>query len=190
MKKQTKIMIVILAIISLGVYYGYQKYSFNKKQQTSSTEIKSNQTVENSTDEKSKKIITDQVNKAETSRTEADVASAKKAVETLPPGADKDALTKKINAIAINDGKATDFITNAQYVEELFSSTLYVEIKNSSKVKGVTVAGTKLVLDDRYIVENGKVKIVFKKGTPKDSIGKVVINTVESDYEVKTNIIK
>lgn len=195
MKKQTKLLVVILAIISLGVYYGYQKYNFNKKQKTANSinqtsKAKSNQTDKNSIDEKFKKNVTNQVNKAEISKTEADVASAKKAIETLPAGADKETLAKRINAISINGGNTKDFVTNAQYLEELFSSNLYVEIKDSSKVKGVTVAGVKLGLNDRYIIEKGKVKIVFPKGTPKDSIGKVVINTVESDYEIKADIIK
>lgn len=185
--------LILFTMFSIGVYYGYQKYNFDKEQQFSANltkNSKSNPIDKNSIDEESQKAIIDKVTRSENSKTEADIESAKKAVSTLPPGAAKEALNKRINAIVVNKNDTTDFITNAEYVEELFSNTLYVETKDSSKVKGVTVAGLKLELDERYIIENEKVKIVFKKRTPKDSIGKVVINTDELDYEVKSDMIR
>ncbi|APM40341.1 hypothetical protein [Clostridium kluyveri] len=192
MKKQTKLLIVVLlAVLLIGLCYGYKRYKQqNSNDVTKNNQIKSNQTSKNSIDEKSKKTVIDKVTKAEHSKSETDITSAKKAVETLPEGNDKQALAKRINAITVNESNSGDFIVSAQYSEELFSSNLYVTTKDSSKIKGVTVNGDKLKLDDRYIIENGKVKIVFKKGTPKDSIGKVIINTEASDYEVKADVIK
>jgi hypothetical protein len=75
-------------------------------------------------------------------------------------------------------------IKSIQYADEMFSSNLYVEVSNPEKVTGVTVDGVQLQLDDRYAIENGKVKITFKKGTSKDKLGKVIISGASKSYEI------
>lgn len=80
---------------------------------------------------------------------------------------------------------ANDFsVKNVEYLDEIFSSNLYVEVSNPGKVIGVTVDGVSLELDDRYTIEDNKVKITFKKGTPIDKIGNVLIITSSKSYEV------
>jgi Putative cell wall-binding domain len=100
----------------------------------------------------------------------------------------KDALDVSVEALA---SAATDtFVTAAQYTEELFSSNLYVTVADATKVTGVTVNGTALVLEDKYTIVDGKVKIIFKKGIAKDAIGTVVIKTADKDYTVSADMIK
>ncbi|APM40344.1 hypothetical protein BS101_17190 [Clostridium kluyveri] len=77
------------------------------------------------------------------------------------------------------------FIKSIEYVDETFSSNLYVEVSDSEKVTGVTVDGVQLQLDDRYSIENDKIKITFEKGTAKDNLGEVLINSSSKSYKIE-----
>lgn len=85
----------------------------------------------------------------------------------------------------VSDLSVDDFtIKSVDYIEDMLSSNLYVQVSNPEKVTGVTVDGVALQLNDRYILEGNKVKIIFPKGTLVDKIGKVVIVTSSKSYDI------
>ncbi|WPC42248.1 hypothetical protein [Clostridium sp. JS66] len=99
MKKQVKIILPLaIVLILIGGYYMYQKNSTYNK-------AKSNQTAQNAANKNAanetlKKNAADEIAKAEKSKSEKDINSAKQAVGKLPEGADKRSLNDKLSLIA------------------------------------------------------------------------------------------
>jgi Putative cell wall-binding domain len=121
-----------------------------------------------------------------------DAVTAANALPTTATQAQVDAATKAItDAItALKPAVETSIITGAEYAEGLFSSDLTVSVTDVTKVTGVTVNNVEYALDDKYTIEDGKVKIVFKKGTAVTAIGTVVIKTADKNYTLDASIIK
>ena len=120
-------------------------------------------------------------------------------VENLDAKADQnavDALVKELNDAKAKlaekaEASKDEFSIKASTFEEgLMSNNLYIEVSKLEDVIGVTVDGKELQEDDRYLKEDGKLNIVFKKGTPKEKIGEVVIKTVKGNITLDANNIK
>lgn len=112
MKKRNLAVIVGIVVILIGAYFGYKSYALkNTNKSSNETSVKKNQASvdkkanpnqakESSSSEKVKKTAEDKVAKAEASKAQADMEEARKIVDILPAGKDKDNLNSKLDKIA------------------------------------------------------------------------------------------
>lgn len=115
MKKYSKpivaLIILVILIISIGIYYGHKNYVLkNENKASNKTPVDKNKAAndakKNATNEKIKKIAMDKVSKAETTKTQVDIDEARKSVDIMPAGKDKDDLNKKLDKITAGDKNA------------------------------------------------------------------------------------
>jgi putative cell wall-binding protein len=129
--------------------------------------------VEQKNDEVNKDLVAarDAVTKAEESKLQADYDAAKKLVDALSAGAEKDALAKRLEVVKAEIEKPVDpeaFVQSAEYVETLFGNNVVATVKDGSKVTAVKVNGKELNKDNfEYLVEDNKVSITVDSKTDK-----------------------
>ncbi|MBE6065452.1 cell wall-binding repeat-containing protein [Clostridium cochlearium] len=143
--------------------------------------------VEQKNDEANKDLVAakDAVAKAEESKLQADYDAAKKLVDALSAGAEKDALAKRLEVVKAEIEKPVDpeaFVQSAEYELTFLGDKYTVTVLDGTKVKGVTVNDKALTEGTEYTVKGNTITIIAK------DTDTVVINA-DKDYTVE-NVIK
>ena len=176
MKRKTLISILAIIIV-LGACYGYKEYNSQSKKQSSINNATSNDKAKpkdadkKASDDKLKKVVSDAVAKAESSKTQADIDKARSLVGTLPADADKDDLNKRLDKISIAG-------------EQTSNSVPWIKAPEYNGIK-TTIEGTvdvKKVKTVKAFVDDKEVTVVFNKD---GSFLIVIASTLEKKLKLK-----
>lgn len=143
MKKRISVVVVLLLVL-LGIYYGYKSDALKNarplpNELSKDEKAKSNETDKKLGNEKLKQMVNDKVAKAEASKTQSDIDEARKLIDTLPSGNDKNTLNKKIDKIIAIDNKTRNntvlWVKTPEYDGIKTSIDGTIDIKKAKLVK-------------------------------------------------------